>query len=161
MPQRSKGHQWACLQNQVHALTMASVLCRHEIDRVVKEERVLLMRSALLPCLSRCRAAPHCVQMLCSREKNWGFTEEDGVLLVTYALLPCTVVLEFNPAQPKDLKIRSRHCYVSDAPAILQNAGWQQHPQAPDLHASALSCHYTQCWPYTMGVPEDPLQTLL
>ena len=81
------------------------------------------MQSVLLPCFSKYSAAPQCVQMLCRREKNWGFMEEDGVLLITYALLPCTVVLEFTPAQPENVKIRSRHCYVAEAPAILQNAG--------------------------------------
>ena len=45
------------------------------------------------------------------------------MLMITYALLPCTVVLEFNPAQPEDLNISSRHCYLADAPAILKHAG--------------------------------------
>ena len=73
--------------------------------------------------LSKAQSRSSQALMLCRREKNWGFMEEDGTLLITYALLPCTVVLEFNPAQPEDLKICSRHCYVADAPAIMQYAG--------------------------------------
>lgn len=60
---------------------------------------------------------------LCRREKNWGFFEEDGTLLITYALLPCTVVLEFVPAKPDNLRLRSRHCYATKAAAILQISG--------------------------------------
>jgi len=49
--------------------------------------------------------------------------EEDGVILITYALLPCTVVLELDLANPEALRIRSRHCYMPQAPSILQATG--------------------------------------
>ena len=62
---------------------------------------------------------------LCRREKNWGFMEEDDTLLITYALLPCTIVLEYIPEEPDNLRFRSKHCYATDAPAILQaSGGW-------------------------------------
>ena len=65
---------------------------------------------------------------MCRREKNWGFFEEDGALLVSYALLPCTVILEFLPAEPDNLKLRSKHCYNAEAAAILQTSGgWLLH----------------------------------
>ena len=60
---------------------------------------------------------------LCRREKNWGFFEEDGALLITYALLPCTIILEFVPSEPDSLRLRSRHCYTPEAAAILQTSG--------------------------------------
>ena len=65
----------------------------------------------------------------CRREKNWGFLEEDGALLVIYALLPCTVVLEYVPEEPDNLRFRSRHCYAPDAAAILRaSGGWHLGP---------------------------------
>ena len=35
----------------------------------------------------------------------------------------CTVILEFVPAEPDNLKLRSRHCYDTEAAAILQTSG--------------------------------------
>lgn len=57
------------------------------------------------------------------REKNWGFVEEEGALMVYYALLPCTVVLEFDMGQPDGVILRSRACYDNQAAIILQQTG--------------------------------------
>ncbi len=60
---------------------------------------------------------------MCRREKNWGFWEQDGKLLILYGTLPCTVVLEFDPLQSMEPTIRSRRCQVPQASSILQTAG--------------------------------------
>lgn len=60
---------------------------------------------------------------ICRREKNWGFWEEDGKLLILYAVLPCTVVLEFDASRPSELQIRSRSCYVLEVPNVLNASG--------------------------------------
>ena len=52
------------------------------------------------------------------REKNWGFVEEEGALMIYYALLPCTVVLEFDLGQPDGVVMRSRACYADQATVI-------------------------------------------
>jgi hypothetical protein len=57
------------------------------------------------------------------REKNWGFVEEEGALLVFYALLPCTVVLHFDTTQPDGVSLRSRTCYDDKAAIIRQQTG--------------------------------------
>ena len=57
------------------------------------------------------------------REKNWGFVEEDGALMIYYALLPCTVVLEFDKGQPDGVALRSRACYDDQAAVIEQQTG--------------------------------------
>jgi len=57
------------------------------------------------------------------REKNWGFVEEDGALMIYYALLPCTVVLEFDMGQPDGVLFRSRTCYDEQAAIIKQQTG--------------------------------------
>ena len=57
------------------------------------------------------------------REKNWGFVEEDGALMIYYALLPCTVVLEFDMGQPDGVLLRSRTCYDEQAAVIQQQTG--------------------------------------
>lgn len=59
------------------------------------------------------------------REKNWGFVEEDGALMIYYALLPCTVVLEFDMGQPDGVLLRSRTCYDEQAAIIQQQTGAQ------------------------------------
>jgi hypothetical protein len=57
------------------------------------------------------------------REKNWGFVEEEGALLVYYALLPCTVELQFDTTQPDGVSLPSRTCYNDKAAIILQQTG--------------------------------------
>ncbi|BDA41016.1 hypothetical protein COCOBI_01-6710 [Coccomyxa sp. Obi] len=57
------------------------------------------------------------------REKNWGFWEDNGKLYILYGILPCTVVLEFNPDQPSQPSVRSRTCYVPEMLSILQASG--------------------------------------
>ncbi len=57
------------------------------------------------------------------REKNWGFVEEEGALMVYYALLPCTVVLEYDMGQPDGVILRSRACYDDQAAIIQQQTG--------------------------------------
>ena len=57
------------------------------------------------------------------REKNWGFVEEDGALMIYYALLPCTVVLEFDMGQPDGVLLRSRICYDEQAAIIEDQTG--------------------------------------
>ncbi len=57
------------------------------------------------------------------REKNWGFVEEEGALMIYYALLPCTVVLEFDLGQPDGVVMRSRACYADQATVIEQQTG--------------------------------------
>ncbi len=70
----------------------------------------------------------------CRREKNWGFWEEDGKLLILYGILPCTVVLEFDPLRPSEPSIRSRTCYVLDTVPILQASG--------KTHAILKTCYH-------------------
>lgn len=57
------------------------------------------------------------------REKNWGFVDEEGALMIYYALLPCTVVLEFDMGQPDGAILRSRACYDDQAADIEQQTG--------------------------------------
>ena len=57
------------------------------------------------------------------REKNWGFVDEEGALMIYYALLPCTVVLEFDMGQPDGVMLRSRACYDDQAADIQQQTG--------------------------------------
>ena len=57
------------------------------------------------------------------REKNWGFVAEGERLLVFYALLPCTVVLEFDAGAPDGVRLADRACFASSAPATLQETG--------------------------------------
>ena len=57
------------------------------------------------------------------REKNWGFVDEEGALVIYYALLPCTVVLEFDMGQPDGAVLRSRACYDDQAAVIQQQTG--------------------------------------
>ncbi len=57
------------------------------------------------------------------REKNWGFVEEHGALMIYYALLPCTVVLEFDMGQPDGVLLRSRICYDEQAAIIQDQTG--------------------------------------
>ena len=47
--------------------------------------------------------------------------------MIYYALLPCTVVLEFDMGQPDGVLLRSRACYAEQAPAIKQQTGQPQH----------------------------------
>ena len=61
------------------------------------------------------------------REKNWGFVEEDGALMIYYALLPCTVVLEFDAEKPDGVAMRGRTCYDAEASAIEQHTGRRTH----------------------------------
>ena len=71
------------------------------------------------------------------REKNWGFVEEDGALMIYYALLPCTVVLEFDTGQPDGVLMRGRTCYDAEAAAIEQHTGTREH-----LPESTGCCHF-------------------
>ena len=57
------------------------------------------------------------------REKNWGFVAEGDRLLIYYALLPCTVVLEFDPAAPDGVSLAHRDCFAGSAAATLENTG--------------------------------------
>ena len=57
------------------------------------------------------------------REKNWGFVEEDRALIIYYALLPCTVVLEFDKGHIDGVALRSRACYDDQAAVIEQQTG--------------------------------------
>ena len=43
--------------------------------------------------------------------------------MIYYALLPCTVVLEFDMGQPDGVVMRSRSCYAEQAPVIEQQTG--------------------------------------
>ena len=51
------------------------------------------------------------------------------MLLVYYALLPCTVVLQFNPDVEGGLVMRSRACYEQQAASITRATGraWALH----------------------------------
>ena len=57
------------------------------------------------------------------REKNWGFVAEGERLLIFYALLPCTVVLEYDAGAPDGVRLADRACFASSAPATLQETG--------------------------------------
>jgi hypothetical protein len=57
------------------------------------------------------------------REKNWGFVDEGGKLLIFYALLPCLVVVEFAPDTPDGVRMHSRYCYEPQAAAIEAATG--------------------------------------
>ena len=46
--------------------------------------------------------------------------------MIYYALLPCTVVMEFDTQQPDGVLMRSRACYDDQAAAIEQQTGEQQ-----------------------------------
>ena len=43
--------------------------------------------------------------------------------MIYYALLPCTVVLEFDMGQPDGVMMRSRSCYAEQAAVIEQQTG--------------------------------------
>lgn len=75
------------------------------------------------------------------REKNWGFVDEGGALMIYYALLPCTVVLEFDMGQPDGAALRSRACYDDQAADIQQQTGT---PRSAILPPPSFS---TQCNP--------------
>ena len=74
------------------------------------------------------------------REKNWGFVEEQGALMIYYALLPCTVVMEFDTQQPDGVLMRSRACYVDQAAAIEQQTGGQQSSWGRHCHTVHPQC---------------------
>ena len=74
------------------------------------------------------------------REKNWGFVEEEGALMIYYALLPCTVVMEFDMQQPDGVLMRSRACYGDQAAAIEQQTG-AQHYCCGHCHTVHPQCH--------------------
>ena len=74
------------------------------------------------------------------REKNWGFVEEEGTLMIYYALLPCTVVMEFDTQQPDGVVMRSRACYDDQATAIEQQTGAQQFSHGRRCHALHPQC---------------------
>lgn len=57
------------------------------------------------------------------REKNWGFIAEGDALLVYYSLLPCTVVLQFDPAEEGGLAMRSRACHERQAASVVRATG--------------------------------------
>lgn len=70
------------------------------------------------------------------QEKNWGFLEEDGRLLVVYSLFPCTVLLEYDPASDGGVRPYRKICYTNqdgNLPAlVLQHTGH-------DISSSRLS----------------------
>lgn len=75
------------------------------------------------------------------REKNWGFVEEDGALMIYYALLPCTVVLEFDMGQPDGVVLRSRACYTGQATVIEQQTGQLERFTADTpIHVIFVAC---------------------
>ena len=74
------------------------------------------------------------------REKNWGFVEEEGALMIYYALLPCTVVMEFDTQQPDGVLMRSRACYDDQAAAIEQQTGVQQASCGRHCHTVHPQC---------------------
>ena len=49
--------------------------------------------------------------------------------MIYYALLPCTVVLEFDMGQPDGVVLRSRACYAEQATVIEQQTGQLEHSQ--------------------------------
>lgn len=57
------------------------------------------------------------------REKNWGFVEEGGRLLIFYSLLPCLVVLDFDPSLPDGARLHSRFCYEAQASSVMHATG--------------------------------------
>ncbi|KAK9830983.1 hypothetical protein WJX81_005385 [Elliptochloris bilobata] len=57
------------------------------------------------------------------REKNWGFVAEGDRLLIFYALLPCTVVLEFDAAALDGVRLADRACFAGSAAATLERTG--------------------------------------
>ena len=57
------------------------------------------------------------------REKNWGFVDEGGRLLIFYSLLPCLVVVEFAPDTLDGVRLHSRFCYEPQAAAIEGSTG--------------------------------------
>ena len=67
------------------------------------------------------------------REKNWGFIAEGDALLVYYSLLPCTVVLQFDPAEEGGLIIRSRACHERQAAGVARATGPLQRTRACGL----------------------------
>ena len=90
------------------------------------------------------------------REKNWGFVEEGGDLMIYYALLPCTVVLQFDMGQPDGVVMRARTCYDAQAAAIQEQTGVshvyysqstsrQDCRHGPSRHSLAVALH-PQAW---------------
>ncbi len=57
------------------------------------------------------------------REKNWGFVAEGERLLIFYALLPCTVVLEFDAGAADGVRLAHRACFAHGAAATLEHTG--------------------------------------
>lgn len=50
--------------------------------------------------------------------------------MIYYALLPCTVAMEFDMGQPDGVVMRSRSCYAEQAAVIEQQTG-QLYTQIP------------------------------
>ena len=51
--------------------------------------------------------------------------------MVYYALLPCTVVMRFDPSVPNGMTPHSRHCYEQQSANILQHTGAPLHLPSP------------------------------
>ena len=60
--------------------------------------------------------------------------------MIYYALLPCTVVMEFDTQQPDGVLMRSRACYDDQAAAIEQQTGAQQAPCGRHCHTVHPQC---------------------
>ena len=73
------------------------------------------------------------------REKNWGFIAEGDALLVYYSLLPCTVVLQFDPAAEGGLVMRSRACYERQAAGVARATGPLWHSRACGLQVLSIA----------------------
>jgi hypothetical protein len=56
-------------------------------------------------------------------EKNWGFFEHDGRLLIMYTALPCTMIFEYYPGEGQVSEMLSEKCYAEVEDIVLANTG--------------------------------------
>eukprot|EP00884_Botryococcus_braunii_P008167 jgi/Botrbrau1/17351/Bobra.0015s0095.1 len=98
----------------IHRFTNLSSLIEESPRGFVVEKA----RGALI---SRSMMEPHVPKF--KREKNWGFVDDGGRLLIFYSLLPCLVVLEFEPSLPDGARLHSRYCYEAQASSIAHATG--------------------------------------
>ncbi|KAK9805203.1 hypothetical protein WJX72_005882 [[Myrmecia] bisecta] len=78
-------------------------------------------------------------------EKNWGFLEQDGQLLLIYSLLPCTVIYRVDPTADKGAVFDRSFCYSS--PELVEASTNHAMP------TSRLSGH-PQLWQHADGTSE-------
>ena len=82
--------------------------------------------------------------------------------MIYYALLPCTVVLEFDMGQPDGVLLRSRACYAEQATVIEQQTGQTEHSwislHMPPYTSSLWPADWDAVKVHRIGAVAEPLK---